>query len=260
MSSSTDSRSILRVPSLASTNGVAVNRSKNVSDYIDGSSGSATDMQDGLARSASTTRMIVDYTGSPLRHCSVGRNNSNAVNMHFGQRNGPPAYVNFSPEEINLTANGWKLSSNSKSHGLWTDPRNVRATQNTENEGGQTLSPYSPLRIRSTRGARRHSLNSVSACNSSTSIRSSPSNDSAISRSRGFPISNRGKGRQTIVANPSVSRNYESFSEGEILMLSDVNAAGTASDLSLSTNTDMKYPRSVLKRKLPMAANSEVSG
>jgi hypothetical protein len=247
-----DSRSILRVPSLASTNNSALDRSKNCSDYADGSSASTTDKQEGLSRPVSTTRMIVDYTGSPLRQYSVG--------LHLEQRKDPPAYVNYSPEELNLAANGWKLSSSSKSHGPWPDPRHAGAGKSVGNEGGMIVSAYSPLRIRSTRGARRHSLSSVSACNSSTSIRSCPTDESVMSRSRGFPISNRGKNRRSIAANPSAGRNYDSYSDREIVMLSDVNtASGTTSDHSLSTNTDMKYPRSVLKRKLPMAANSDFS-
>jgi hypothetical protein len=254
-----DSRSILRVPSLASTNNTTVNRSKNGSELVDGDFASTSDNQDGLVRSISATRMIVDYTGSPLRQYAVGLHNSNAV-LPFGQRKGPPAYVNYSPEELNLTANGWKLSSSSKPRGPWTDPCTAGARQNTDNEGGQIGSPYSPHRIRSTRGARRHSLNSVSACNSSTSVRSSPTDETMMSRSRGFPVSNRGKSRRTVAANLVTSRNFESYSAGEIVMLSDVNtSSGAVSDRSLSTNTDIKYPRSVLKRKLPMAANSDVS-
>lgn len=255
-----DSRSILRVPSLASTNGAAVNRRMNVPDYSDVLSASSIDKQDELARDVSTTRMIVDYTGSPLRRYSIGLNNSNGGNMHLGQRKGLPAYVNYCPEELNLTANGWKLSSSSKAQGPWTDARNAVAPQNMDNDSGQTVSPYSPLRIRSTRGARRHSLSSVSVCNSSTSMQSSPTEESAMSRSRGFPVSNRGKGRRTVVASSCASRNYEKFSDGgDIVMLSDTNASSEAVGHSLSTNTDIKYPRSVLKRKLPMAANSDAS-
>jgi hypothetical protein len=227
----TDSRSLLRVPSLASSNGSAVVRSKIATDQIDGSSVSKTDKQDVLVRSLSSARNVVDYTGSPLCQHSA-------------------CYVNYSPEELNLTANGWKLSSGSNTHGSWTGLYSAGATQTTVYEREQNAPPYSPLRIRSTRGSRR----------SNSSLRPNPSHESTMSRSRGFPISNRGKGLRTFVANSVANRNYDSYSEGEIAMLSDVNTAlASTPDQSPSKNTDV-HLRSVFKRKLPMAATSEASG
>jgi hypothetical protein len=260
-SSFADSRSILRVPSLNSSTSSAPRASISVSDYTDDSPVDSTDNQSLYARPTASTRTIVDFTGSVLHQHVVGPQ-VNPASMRIGPKHGPPTYVNYCPEEINLTVNGWQLTSSSFSQRQRVGVNAAVTPEQQIGERGQNIPPYSPLRIHSSRGARRHSLGSISASNNNSALlRLSPTNELPVTSSRGFPISNRGKGRRSIITKSSATRTYDP--DGAVTMLADMKSTSSVAsvappvDDSPGKHAEMKLLRSVLKRKLPMAASSE---
>lgn len=230
-----DTRSILRVPSLNSSTSASTTRPNNLSDHSVG---------------------IIDYTGSPLHQATTAAHPANKYLAGHHAR--PPAYVNYRPEEMNLTPEGWQFSSKYNTQGNWPSTNGMMPSRKVIDIGKQTLSPYSPIRIRSSRGAaRRHSL-SNSVTTSPSAIASQLDNSStATSTVRGFPVSNRGMGRRTIVAASSIGTKQLSpvSTNDEVVMLSNLKSTTASTSLdSQEKNIEAKFPRSVLKRKLPLMA------
>jgi hypothetical protein len=230
VSSSLDTRSILRVPSLNSSTSASTTRPKNLPDHSIG---------------------IIDYTGSPLHQPTT---TTYPTSHHVG----PPAYVNYRPEEMNLTPDGWQFSSKYNAQGHWPGTNGIMSSRKVIEIGKQTLSPYSPIRIRSSRGAgRRHSLNN--SVNNSPSAIVSQLDESSTSTStvRGFPVSNRGMGRRNIVSTSSIGTKRHSpvCTNDEVVMLTNLTSTNVStSGDSQEKRIETKFPRSVLKRKLPLMA------
>jgi hypothetical protein len=237
-----DTRSILRVPSL------------NSSASASASTARPTNLPE--ERSSVSSIGILDYTGSPLRQHTTAKYPANK--FLAGHQLGPPAYVNYRPEEMNLTQDGWQLSSKYNGQGVWPGINGMMPSRKVIEIGHQTMSPYSPIRIRSSRGApRRHSMSS--SVNNSPSAVSSPLDDSSTttSSSRGFPISNRGMGRRKIVVSTSTTGTVKGHSldntNDEVVMLKNLTATNLpTSDESQDKSIEVKFPRSSLKRKLPL--------
>lgn len=230
-----DTRSILRVPSLNSSTSASTTRPNNLSDHSVG---------------------IVDYTGSPLHQPTTTAHPANKYLAGHHAR--PPAYVNYRPEEMNLTPEGWQFSSKLNTHGNWLDTNGMTHSRKVIDIGKQTMSPYSPIRIRSSRGAgRRHSL-SNSVNNSPGAIPGQLDDSSTATPAvRGFPVSNRGMGRRTVVATSSLGTKRLSTvsTNDEVVILTNLKSTGISIKVdSQEKNIEAKLPRSVLKRKLPLMA------
>jgi hypothetical protein len=234
---SADSRSILRVPSLNSSISIST-RTAALSDQNERSVG------------------IVDYTGSPLHHHSGQKHPVAANKFIVGEQHGPPAYVNYRPEEMNLTPLGWQLSSKYNAQRNWAGGH-LTVPSRLVGESGQIMSTYSPIRIRSSRGARRHSLGSVRPISSNVSLANmSPTNESSETPSRGFPVSNRGMGRRRIVAATNSKGHTNESTNDEVLMLAETKSFNSpTTNETTEINVETKFPRSVLKRKLPLMAS-----
>lgn len=231
-----DTRSILRVPSLNSSTSNSTTRPTNLPE----------------APSSISSVGIVDYTGSPLhQHTTTAHPASKFLGGH---QLGPPAYVNYRPEEMNLTPDGWQFSTKFNGQGNWSSANAMIPSPKVIEIGQQTMSPYSPIRIRSTRGVpRRHSLsNSVS---SSLSTSQMDDSNTTTSSSRGFPVSNRGMGRRKIGSSSSNATEVHSSTKtnDEVVMLTNLKSnTFPTSDDSQGKSIEAKYPRSALKRKLPL--------
>ena len=232
-SSALDTRSILRVPSLNSSTSVSTTRPKNLPDQTIG---------------------IIDYNGSPLHQPTTTTHPANKYLA--GHHVGLPAYVNYRPEEMNLTPEGWQFSSKFNAQGNWPGANGMIPSRKVIELGNQSLSPYSPIRIRSSRGAgRRHSLNN--SVNNSPSAIVSQLNESSPSTSsvRGFPVSNRGIGRRNVVVSSSIGTKLSSpvCTNDEVVILTNLKSTKVSSSVdSQEKNNEAKFPRSVLKRKLPL--------
>jgi hypothetical protein len=145
---------------------------------------------------------------------------------------------------MNLTAEGWKLSQHTnQAPGQWQMGCHPATHPQQLGLRTQGMPPYSPIRIRSGRGARRLSLNS------NASVHTGPSNETPT---RSFPVSNRGKGRRHVAAALSSKTNA---GNDEVAMLSKFeNQEAPASDAAAEQQqVEAKLPRSVLKRKLPLS-------
>lgn len=230
-----DTRSILRVPSLNSSTSTPSSRPNNLSEHE--------------GRSSMNSIGIVDYTGSPLHQQATKAHP--AKSFLAAHQHGPPAYVNYRPEEMNLTPEGWQFSSKYNVQGNWPGTNGLMPPQNVVEMGQH-------IRIRSSRGApRRLSLNS-SINNSPSSITrqlDEPSTVTVSSSSRGFPVSNRGMGRRTVVVTSSVATKGlpSDRTNDEVVMLTNLKktTVSASEDLPEKSN-ESKFPRSVLKRKLPL--------
>jgi hypothetical protein len=231
-----DSRSLLRVPSLNSSTS-ATYRSKAVSDHVD--------------RSSLCSFSIVDYTGSPLHHHTILPHWVGVNKVTQGQQNGLPAYVNYRPEEMNRTPDGWQLSSNCHLQGNWAVAAEKSSPVVGANE--KTISPYSPNRIRSSRGAYRRSIGSASAENTQTT-NTNKLNETGSSSKRAFPVSNRGMGRRNIVASTSIAKGRSSIiTNDEVVMLVKIQASSPhTSEQTSVQSSETNLPCSGLKRKLPI--------
>jgi hypothetical protein len=236
---SADSRSILRVPSLSSSTS-ATTPHKSLSDQKERSVG------------------IVDYTGSPLHRHSVTSHPADVNKFNVREQHGPPAYVNYSPEEMNLTPVGWQLSSKFNAQRNWNSTNPMIPSRLVGDSG--RVATYSPMRIHSSRG-RRHTMGGAGhVCNNALIVNMSPSHDSSETTKRIFPVSNRGMGRRRIVAvSNTKGEGYESSNGDEVVMLANVKSPSSpiANETSESSvSIELKVPRSVLKRKLPMMTSS----
>lgn len=234
-----ETRSILRVPSLNSSTSTSIARPNELPEE----------------RSSLSSISIIDFTGSPLHHHT----------NKFPARHqlGPPAYVNYRPDEMNLTSDGWQFSNKYHSQEKWPNTTGTMPSRKMNEMGQQTISPYSPIRIRSSRGVpRRLSLsNSVSnSPSASTSQLDYPS--SVTSFTQGFPVSNRGKGRLKIVASSSNSTKDSSVkTNDEVEILKNLKATNLSTlDDSQQKSNEGKFPSSVLKRKLPLMVPSSAAG
>jgi hypothetical protein len=247
---SLDSRSILRVPSLTSTAGSADTRQNVTSEHED----RAPVLSDAEIRARTISGAVADFPGTSLRHHSfVARNGAGWAQSSSSMRTarGPPVFVNYRPEEMNLTSEGWQFGSSSQAPAQWMGGHPT-TPPHQDGARSQSMPPYSPIRIRSGRGARRISLNT------SASLRSGPTSNDAPTR--GYPVSNRGIGRRNVAATMLIK---SSVSNDEVMMLAKAESK-EATDMEVASaekHADAKLPRSVLKRKLPLmsAASTEQS-
>lgn len=261
---SDDSRSILRVPSLATAgSGETPSPGADPQDKDQGRS------------SASSS-----YTGTPptnARHRSPfgHRGGGWATSPSSVRANvGPPIYVNYRPEDM---AEAWAHQYSNypgkqgpPTPGPWMHshagptPHHGVGGNAAALHSPQGMPPYSPIRIRSGRGARRMTA--------SAGIRHSPSSEStstvstmAASSTRSFPVSNRGKGRRNIAASlpnniKSSSHNNPEGSEG-LTMLAKMGEQQQQQQQELkpqetgSTNEESER-RNILKRKLPLSSSA----
>lgn len=230
-----DTRSILRVPSLNSSTSTPSSRPNQMSEREE--------------RSAMNAIGIVDYTGSPLHQQSAKAHL--AKSFLVAHQRGPPAYVNYRPEEMNLTPEGWQFSSKYNVQGNWPGTNGLIPPQNVVEMGQH-------VRIHSSRGAPRRLSFNNSINNSPSSITrqlDDPSTVTVTSSSRGFPVSNRGMGRRTVVVTSTVAtkRLPSANTNDEVVMLTNLKKTTVStSEDPPEKSKEAKFPRSVLKRKLPL--------
>jgi hypothetical protein len=272
-SSSVDSRSILRVPSLNSNSGSADTRH---TDERDDDVPSETD-RNGNSKSSAVT----GFKGPSSRRHSFAVHNGMWAASPLGNLRSthqPPVFVNYRPEEMNLTPDGWQLSSNNNQTppASWMNGQHLTTPPQPIGSGrANGMPPYSPIRIRSARGARRLSINGNAIHHHSppNGILPPPQHQpNETLSSRGFPVSNRGMGRRNVAA--TLSAKSHQMKSTELAMLSknstsaeppqesvamDVVVAAAA--VAPAKSEDAKQPRAVVKRKLPLmsTATSESS-
>lgn len=248
-SSSVDSHSILRVPSLNSSSGVSDGRHAEMSERE----------EDSLTESTRNRSHLPESKGPPHRRNSYSSRYQSAVwatSPSGGGRvyQGPPGFVNYIPEEMNLTSDGWQLASaqNLPSQGTWIISQN--STSSPPQQHG--MPPYSPIRIRSARGGTRRLPVSGSSSTSTPHVTS----QSEASPSRSFPVSNRGMGRCRNVATTLPVKGNAS-SNDEVVMLAKPDASTVCSTMDLTAvkrdkRPEVKLPRSVVQRKLPLMSGT----
>jgi len=256
-----DSRSILRVPSLATAGSGETPSSGHDSQDKD------------LARNSASS----SYTGTPptnARHRSpfghrVGgwATSPSPVRANVG----PPIYVNYRPEDI---AEAWAHQYSNypgkqgpPPPGPWMHahaptPPNGVGGNSAALRTPQGMPPYSPIRIRSGRGARRMS-NSTAIRHTSSSESIATASTVAASSTRSFPVSNRGKGRRNIAA--TLSSNCKSSSsspEGSegLNMLAKMGEQHQQQQQlkpqETTTTNEESERRNILKRKLPLSSST----
>jgi hypothetical protein len=266
--SSVDSRSLLRVPSLNSNSGSA---DKRHTDERDDDAPSEAD-RNGHSQSS----VVTGFKGPSSRRHSFAVHNGMWAASPSGMLRStrqPPVFVNYRPEEMNLTPDGWQLSSNNNQTppASWMNGQHL--TTPPQQIGGRAngMPPYSPIRIRSARGARRLSINGNAIHRHSSPIGILPSQQppNETLPSRGFPVSNRGMGRRNVAA--TLSAKSHQMKSTELAMLSKASTAeppeSIAMDVAVAASTvatkgeDVKQSRAVVKRKLPLmsTASSESS-
>lgn len=249
LSSSDNSRSILRVPSLAT------------SGSNDAGSGRELPLENEYTRSNGSS-----YTGtpphgrhrSPSEHRSPGGWVSSPSSYHslMGQ---PPVYVNYRPEEMNIMEStrqyctGKAMQPGPHQPNLWMHSRPL-STVHPQHVRSQVMPPYSPIRIRSGRGAHRMSINNISSSNGnhatirSTSSGESLSNGSTIASKRLFPVSNRGKGRRNVATTIHVHSSSATDGSESLNMLAHFEERDKMEEAERSSSD--------LKRKLPLTSSS----
>jgi len=267
-----DSRSILRVPSLATAG----------SNDAPSSSSEHQDKDPARNSSNSSAAGGSSYTGTPPHHHAANNTRHRSPFAHRGAAAswgtspssvrsavGPPIYVNYRPEEMNMAANTevWQYYPGKAAPpppGSWMHGHAAAqhpGAQQGGNVRAQGMPPYSPIRIRSTRGApRRLSLSS----NAAASIRHTPSGDSSSTvpsaSTRSFPVSNRGKGRRHVAASLSSKSVASDVGSSETLTMLQNKKPDTTTTEAGGGSAEGDRSRSPLKRKLPLASSTSVGG
>lgn len=257
--------SILRVPSLTSTTGSSEHR-PHLED------GSSSEVRKQHTRNNSVATDLTLSTTSPAtRSPQFGSHGwtSSPSGMHGVNAGPPPVFVNYRPEEMHLAREAWQFYGTSK-----TSPHHHPAHhpgQWMPSEHGalrtQGMPPYSPIRIRSARGARRLTLHGT------PSRESPPLTAAAAAATRGF-VSNRGKGRR-VVASTLSSQTRSNAANEDVEMLAsqqqqqqpeESNTKEEAKDEETPAPSPppkaekQERPRPTsLKRKLPFAATKSSS-
>lgn len=248
-STSVDSRSILRVPSLASTAGSHETRPSARSEHED----CALALFEAKHQARSNNSNVRDFTGTPMRRQSILVANGSSpwatppVRMHSGH--GPPVFVNYRPEEMNLKAESWPFHPTNQAPVQWMGGGHPTTPPQRLGVRTQGMPPYSPIRIRSGRGARRLSMGN----NNAPHVTSGPSTDPSPSKS--FPVSNRGMGRRNVAAALSRQANAGndeltmlSKTEDKDLLPSDIltdTQANAPATLNTQSSFDVQHFRAV---------------
>jgi len=218
-------RSILQVPSLASTGGCS----------------------EPSGRSPADEEKKDDFSTSPGSHKSFGHTTAGWANA------GGPMMA-YRPDTASM-GEAWNYFSES--------PPWLGASA-AANMHQQPRIPYSPIRVRSGRGACRLPLNrnAIGAVGSTTSSR----DGSPKSNRPSFPVSNRGKGKPGVRTNSiaqategiTLARSASNGSTGDHSTAASTASVGSsavaaAPDTPSRTAPDKQAPpRPILKRKLPM--------
>ena len=276
-----DSRTILRVPSLATAGSSETPSSGPDAQDKDHS-------RDSACSSFSGTSPTNPRHRSPFGHRG-GSVNGWSTSPSPGRANvGPPIYVNYRPED--MMTESWAAhsaytysgkqphpqplnSSTAWMHGQGPPPT-PHGSSNLRNNGApQGMPPYSPIRIRSGRGARR--LSNASTIRHASSSESVSTTVMPAAPARTFPVSNRGgKGRRTLMA-PVLSSNNSTTSASATMIQSIADGSEALTMLAKMgeqhqqeqqqqqllmshdvTPVDEADRRCGLKRKLPLSTSS----
>ena len=270
-----DSRTILRVPSLATA----------------GSSDTPSLSADPQDKDPAPSNYSGNAPATPRHRTRFGHRGGSAgvwgtPPSSVRSNTGPPIYVNYRPEDM-VTTEGWAAhapySYPSKqpqpqppsSSNAWMHAQGLHGSTNVHTTTHQAMPPYSPIRIRSGRGARR--LSNASAVRHTSSFESASTAASAVPPPRTFPVSNRGgKGRRTDFSsnsNFSTPTSMKSIADGSeaLTMLAKMGEQHQLLQQQQqqqhheqqqllksgdSTHVDETERRNVLKRKLPLSNSS----